>query len=35
MKEVENWDFQVLANRLHLQIFPNSPETWKIGIFEY
>ena len=24
MKELENWDFQMLADKLHLEIFPNS-----------
>ena len=34
MKEMRNWDFKMLANRLYFQIFPNLLERWIIGIFE-
>ena len=34
IKWMENWDFQMLANKLYFQIFPNSLKRWKIGILE-
>ena len=30
-----NWDFQMMTNRPHFQIFPNSLERCKSSIFEY
>ena len=33
MKLMENWFFEYKP-KLHPKIFPNSLESWKIGIFE-
>ena len=32
MKEMKNWNFLMLANRLHFQVLPNTQRGWKLKL---